>query len=224
MTHVLETDLWWVRLTALITRVWLKTLEGCLGVRLALCQTHCKQVPVFFRISGNHVITWSKLANHSHWHFTHVSYPQFLHTVQYGLCFGYFVSGPLPLRSHKDRSHLRGHFCESLIFRWHSKLARSILLLKLSVTTTVHPKCLGAWIANKLIALLFADSILYNLAKCITGVSVFSIVHILHVKCHLWTNHKCKSTTCQSVDHQEWPQFIFEIFLFPFWAWLIIPP
>ena len=32
---------------------------------------------------------------------------------------------------------LQGHFWESLVFRLHSKLARSILALKLSVTTTV---------------------------------------------------------------------------------------
>ncbi len=32
---------------------------------------------------------------------------------------------------------LQGHFRESLVFRLHSKLARSILALKLSVTTTI---------------------------------------------------------------------------------------
>ncbi len=109
---------------------------GLVNVNLALCQTHCRQVPVFSRLSEYHVITWSKSANHSCRHsfnlyFTHVSYPQFLPKGQYGLYFGYLVSGPLHLRSNKDRSPLRGHFWESLVFRLHSKLA-----LKLSVTTT----------------------------------------------------------------------------------------
>ena len=60
--HVLKTDLWWVRLTALVRRVWLKTLKSCLNVRLALCQTHCRQVPVFSRLSKEHAITWSNSA------------------------------------------------------------------------------------------------------------------------------------------------------------------
>ena len=34
------------------------------------------------------------------------------------------------------RPPLRGHFWESLVFRLYSKLARSIIALKLSVTTT----------------------------------------------------------------------------------------
>ncbi len=38
----------------------------------------------------------------------------------------------------KDRSPLRGHFWESSVFRLHSKLARSILALKISVTTTTN--------------------------------------------------------------------------------------
>ncbi len=81
MTHVLKTDLWWVRLTALVRRVWLKTLKICLNVKLALCQTHCRQVP------------------------------QVLPMGQYGLCLGYLVSGPLPLRSHKGQvTFIRGHF------------------------------------------------------------------------------------------------------------------
>ena len=37
---------------------------------------------------------------------------------------GYFVLGPLPLRSHKDRSHLWGHFWESLVFRLHSEIGQ----------------------------------------------------------------------------------------------------
>ena len=34
------------------------------------------------------------------------------------------LMSPLPLRSHKDRSPLQGHFWESLLFRLHSKLAQ----------------------------------------------------------------------------------------------------
>ncbi len=46
------------------------------NISLALCQTHCKQVPA----------------------------------GQYGLCFGYCFSGPLPLRSHKEQVTFSGHF------------------------------------------------------------------------------------------------------------------
>ncbi len=38
------------------------------NVNLALCQTHCKQVPVFSRLSKYHVITWSESINHSRRH------------------------------------------------------------------------------------------------------------------------------------------------------------
>ena len=34
--------------------------------------------------------------------------PQFLPTCQYGLCFGYLVSGPPPLRSHKGQVTFKG--------------------------------------------------------------------------------------------------------------------
>ncbi len=44
------------------------------NVGLALCQTHCKQVPVFSRLSKSQL--------------THVASPQFLPLGQYGLCFG----------------------------------------------------------------------------------------------------------------------------------------
>ncbi len=35
---------------------------------------------------------------------------QFLPTGQYGLCFGFCFSGPLPLRSHKEQVTLSGPF------------------------------------------------------------------------------------------------------------------
>ncbi len=57
-------------------------------VRVCLCQTHCKQVPDFSRATGS-----DKLA--------HVAFLQFLPLGQYGLCYGYCFSGPLPLRSSK---------------------------------------------------------------------------------------------------------------------------
>ncbi len=69
--------------------------------RVDLCQTHCKQVPDFSRAPGS-----DKLI--------HIASPKFLPSGQYGLCFGYCFSGPLPLRAH------HGHL-------------RSILALKLSV-------------------------------------------------------------------------------------------
>ena len=68
---------------------------------------------------------------------THVSCCQFLPAYQYGSCFGCLVSGPLRIHSHKDRSPFGGHFCESTVFRLRLKWARSILALKLSVTTTI---------------------------------------------------------------------------------------
>ena len=126
-----------------------KTPEKLFKCKLGLCQTHCRHVPVFSFLSKYHVIMWSKSANRSRRHsfvdrkWGHgVCSIYALHTYhtpsscQYGLHFDYLVSGPLPLRSHKDRSSSRGHFWESLVFRLHSKLARSILALKLSVTTT----------------------------------------------------------------------------------------
>ncbi len=88
-----------------------------------LCQTHCRQVPVFSRLSKYHV-----------------SCLQFPPAGQYGLCFGYLVSGPLPLRSHKRQVTFTGPFLGvPIVFRLRSKLARSILALKLSVTTTGLP-------------------------------------------------------------------------------------
>ena len=89
MTHVLEQTCDGLGRLFKIRRVWLKHWKSCLNVSLALCQTHCRKVPVFSRLSRNHLIMW---CYHT---------PQFLPTGQYGLCFGYSVSGPLPLRSHK---------------------------------------------------------------------------------------------------------------------------
>ena len=45
-----------------------ETPQVVLGVSLALCQTHCRQVPVFSCLSGCHVITWSRSTSHSHRH------------------------------------------------------------------------------------------------------------------------------------------------------------
>ncbi len=67
---------------------------------------------------------------------------------QYGLCFGYLVSGPLPLHSLKDRSPLWGHFWESLFFRLHPILARPISALKLSVTTTCYKMAINFKLSN----------------------------------------------------------------------------
>ena len=96
MTNVLKTDLWWVRLTALVRRVWLKTLKSSLNEILALCQTHCR--PVFSRLSKNNVIL----------HTYHTR--QLLPTGQYGLCFGYLVSGLIPLCYHKGQVTFSGPF------------------------------------------------------------------------------------------------------------------
>ncbi len=78
--------------------------------RVDLCQAHCNQVPDFSRPSGSDQVTWAKII----WFIvtlglsqlkqvnTHGS-PQFPPSDQYGLCFGYCFSGPLPLRSHYNR-------------------------------------------------------------------------------------------------------------------------
>ena len=53
-------------------------------VNLGLCQTHCKQSARLF--------------------------PPFLPSGQYGLWFGYYFSGPLPLRYHKEEVTFSGPF------------------------------------------------------------------------------------------------------------------
>ncbi len=68
---------------------------------------------------------------------THIAFLQFLPSGQYGLCFGYCFSGPLPLRSHKEQVTFLGPFLGvPSLLRLHLKSARTILALKLSVTTT----------------------------------------------------------------------------------------
>ncbi len=68
-------------------------------VSLALCQTHCKQVPDFSRLSQTPFIVQLSVINH--YKLTHIASLQFLPSGQYGLCFGYCFSGLLPLCSHK---------------------------------------------------------------------------------------------------------------------------
>ncbi len=46
----------------------------------------------------------------------------FLPSGQYGLCFGYFFSGTLPLRSHFNSPPFGVCFRESVIFRLHSEI------------------------------------------------------------------------------------------------------
>ncbi len=41
----------------------IKTLEKLFKCKSGLCQTHCRQVPVFSPLSKYHVITWYKSAN-----------------------------------------------------------------------------------------------------------------------------------------------------------------
>ncbi len=49
---------------------------------------------------------------------------------QYGLCFGYFVSGLLPLRSHKRQATFTGPFLGVPIFRLHSKIGQTHLSIE----------------------------------------------------------------------------------------------
>ena len=89
-----------------------ETLKVVSIVSLALCQTHCMQVPDFS----------PKVAS-----------LQFLPSGQYVLCFGYSFLGPLPLLSHKEQVTFSGPFLGVLsLLRLHSKSARTILALKLS--------------------------------------------------------------------------------------------
>ncbi len=103
-------------------------------VNLGHCQTHSKQVPDFSRPSGSDLITWASF----HHKLTHIASLQFLPSGQYGMCFGCCFSGPLPLRSHKGQvtflepfPGVPSHLDQT------QKLAKSILALKLSVTTTL---------------------------------------------------------------------------------------
>ncbi len=86
------------RLQVLCGFSW-NTKKVVLNVSLALCQTHCKQVPVLSRLSKSSLYA-----------LTHIAFLQFLPTGQYGLCFGYCFSGPLPLRSHKEQVTFSGPF------------------------------------------------------------------------------------------------------------------
>ncbi len=88
-----------------------KHQKGCLNVNLALCQTHCRQVPVFSRLSKYHMIMWSKINQC----LTHIAFLQFLPSGQCGLCFGYLFQVRSLYVPTKDRSPSRGHFWESLV-------------------------------------------------------------------------------------------------------------
>ncbi len=59
--HVLEQTCDGLDRLCKLRRVWLKHLKSCLNVNMALCQTHCRQVPVFSRLSKNHVMLNSQL-------------------------------------------------------------------------------------------------------------------------------------------------------------------
>ncbi len=64
---------------------------------------------------------------------------QFLPTNQYGLCFGYFFLGLLPLRSHFNSPAFGVCFRESLVLiDYTQKSTRSTLTLKLSVAQPVY--------------------------------------------------------------------------------------
>ncbi len=77
-----------------------------------LCQTHCK---------------------------THVAFPQFLPSGQYGLCFCYCFSGPLPLRSHHGQVTLWGAcFRDSLVIRLYSGIGQIHLSIEGQGGTPVY--------------------------------------------------------------------------------------
>ncbi len=64
---------------------------------------------------------------------------KFLSSGQYGLCFGYFFSGPLPLRSHFDSPPFGVCFRESLIFRLHSEIDQIHLSIEAQCGTACLP-------------------------------------------------------------------------------------
>ncbi len=137
-THVLEKDLWWVMRTANVHRIWLKLQISI--VNLGLCQTHCKQVPDFSRPSGSDVASL-----------------QFLPSGKYGLCFGYCFSGPLPLRSNKGQvTFLKPFPGVPSYLDYTQKLAKSILALKLSVTTYFH------WVTTTVLEKLHQNILIHH--------------------------------------------------------------
>ncbi len=113
--------------------------------RVDLCQTHCKQVPDFSRPPGSDQVTWAKWANSRRRYTifgkagTHVASLQFLPSGQYGLCFGYCFSGPLPLRSHYNSPPLGVCFRESLVFRLHSDIGQIHLSIEAQCGTACLP-------------------------------------------------------------------------------------
>ncbi len=111
-------------------------------VNLGLCQTHCRHTALQagawlfppFRKWPDHV---------SKFKLTHVASLQFPPSGQYGLCFGYCFSRPVPLRSHKGQiTFLEPFPGVPSNLDYTQKLAESILALKLSVTTYFH------WVTN----------------------------------------------------------------------------
>ncbi len=61
-----------------------------------------------------------------------------LSSGQYGLCFGYCFSGPLPLRSHHGQVTLRGTcFRESLVIRLYSEIGQIHLSIEAQCGTPV---------------------------------------------------------------------------------------
>ncbi len=94
--------------------------------------------------AGNHLVYSETWFDHSNLNkLTHVASLQFLPSGQYGLCFGYCFSGPLPLCSHNRQ--ITGYACygaclrESLVIRSYSEIGQiHILALKLSVAQPVY--------------------------------------------------------------------------------------
>ncbi len=73
---------------------------------------------------------------------THVGSPQFLPSGQYGLCFGYCFSGPLPPCSHHGQVTLRGAcFRESLVIRLYSEIGQIHLSIEAQCGTAYLPLC-----------------------------------------------------------------------------------
>ncbi len=71
---------------------------------------------------------------------------QFITSGQYGLCLGYFFSGPLPLRSHFNSPPFGVYFQESLVsIDYTQRSTRSTLALKLSVHGVALPVYLWVW-------------------------------------------------------------------------------
>ncbi len=113
MTHSLRSDLWWaIPFRILFDQFWDTS-------RIPHDQASPSQTHRCPGVSGSrqsvHVIIFDFMP-------INIGAFHILPTGIHALCFGSFVSGPLPLRSMLHGPLSRVHFGESLIIRWYSEI------------------------------------------------------------------------------------------------------